>query len=341
MRRASKIGGGPAVLVAAAAVTLATAGTASAAVPSPVYGPAADPGVVRTTGSGFVVFATGSLAPMAQGGSELGPWVSGGKALSGLGSWSSGGAVWAPDAWKTPTGWVLYYSAPATGMNGQRCIGVATANDAMGPYTPEDIPLVCPNGALGADDQVPGRPVADAGVIDPSPFLASDGRRFLLYRTQMTPSTLRMVALESGGMHAISDSRELRQSSGNIENPVMVQRGNSYVLFASSQGWNNCSYATVWYRSTGLWRFASQTEHTLMDTSSTGICGPGGADVVPGANGGTRIFLHGWRCDYQTGTRNCASTADVDRYPHSRSMYVGVLGWGSDGATPKVTRFLA
>jgi len=257
-----------------------------------------------------------------------------------LGSWSSGGGVWAPDAWKTPTGWVLYYAAPANGMNGQRCIGVATATDVMGPYTPQDVPLVCPNAALGADDTVPGRPIADAGVIDPSPFQASDGRRYLLYRTQMTPSTLRMVPLEPGGMHATAASRELRQSSGIIENPVMVQRSNSYVLFASQKGWDNCSYATAWYRSTGLWKFADQTEHTLVDTPGSGICGPGGADVVS-AGGSTRIFLNGWRCDYPSGTRNCASTADVNRYPHSRSMYVGVLGWGPDGATPSVTRFLA
>ena len=340
MRRASVTRRGAAVLVTTVAVTLATAGPANAAVPGPVYGPAADPGVVRTAAGEFVAFTTGSLAPVARAESELGPWVSGGQALSGLGSWSSGGSVWAPDAWRTPAGWVLYYSAPARGMDGQRCIGVATADDVMGPYIPEDVPLVCPNGALGADDTVPGQPVANAGVIDPSPFLASDGRRYLLYRTQMTPSTLRMVPLGSGGMHAISDSRELRQSSGIIENPVMVQRGNWYVLFASRRGWNDCSYATAWFRSKGPWRFADQTEHTLMDTPGTGICGPGGADVVRALDGGTRIFLHGWRCEYPTGTRNCASTADVNHYPHFRSMYVGVLGWGSDGATPGVARFL-
>ncbi|MGH3659855.1 MAG: family 43 glycosylhydrolase, partial [Micromonosporaceae bacterium] len=139
--------------------------------------------------------------------------------------------VWAPDAWQTPAGWVLYYSAPARGMGGQRCIGVATADSVMGPYTPNDTPLVCPNPALGADDPVPGQPVANAGVIDPSPFRAADGRRYLLYRTQMTPSTLRMVPLESNGLNAVANSRELRRNSGIIENPVMVQRGNSYVLF--------------------------------------------------------------------------------------------------------------
>ena len=67
---------------------------------------------------------------------------------------------------QTSAGWVLYYSAPAAGMNGQRCIGVAIATTVTGPYTPQSQPLICPGGKNGAVDTVPGRPVADAGVID-------------------------------------------------------------------------------------------------------------------------------------------------------------------------------
>jgi arabinan endo-1,5-alpha-L-arabinosidase len=339
-RLTSVVGRGLAIAVAAAAITLVWVWPANAAVPVPVYGHAADPGVA-VTGEGFVAFTTGSLAPVASGDQAVGPWSSDGSALSGLGSWSSGGSVWAPDAWQTSAGWVLYYSAPAKGMNGQRCIGVATAANATGPYTPRDTPLVCPSPALGADDTVPGSPVSGAGVIDPSPFRAADGTRYLLYRTSLTPSTLRMVQLDSGGLHAISASRELRRSSGIIENPAMVQRGSDFVLFASAGLYSNCGYATVWYRSTTRWNFAGRTQHTLMDTSSTGICGPGGMDMAPGLAGGSRAFLHGWRCEYPQGTRNCASTADVNAYPHFRSMYVGVLRWGSDGATPRVAEFLA
>lgn len=338
--RKTVIGRAPAMLVATAAITLTAAEAARAAAPRPVYGHAADPGVVRTASGDFVAVTTGPRAPMARGDSASGPWASHGPALSELGSWSPGGAVWAPDVWKTPAGWVLYYSAPARGMNGQRCIGTATADQVMGPYTPNNTPLVCPNRALGADDPVPGRPVTNAGVIDPSAFRMSDGGRYLLYRTQKTPSSLRMVRLGSGGLHAISGSRELRQSRGIIENPVLVQRRRSYVLFASVHGWNNCSYATAWFRSRGLWSFAERTQHTLMNTSGTRICGPGGADVVRALDGGTRIFLHGWRCEYQTGIRNCASNADVDNRRSFRSMYAGVLRWGSDGATPRVASFL-
>jgi arabinan endo-1,5-alpha-L-arabinosidase len=338
MSRLSVFGCG---LVAAVgfAVALSPAASASTARPVPVYGHAADPGVVQTEDE-LAVFTTGSLAPVSRSKYAGGPWTSPTAALSQLGAWSPGGAVWAPDAWRTSAGWVLYYSAPAEGMNGQRCIGVATAGSVTGQFTPTDTPLVCPNRALGADDPVGGRPVANAGVIDPSPFLAADGRLYLLYRTQKTPSTLRIVQLGPRGLHAASASRELRQSKGIIENPVMVQRGRSFVLFASRYGYDNCGYATVWFRSRWRLSFAGKTEHTLMNTANTGICGPGGADVAWVRDIGPRIFLHGWRCEYRTGTRNCASTTDLKHHRHFRSMYAAVLRWGPDGATPRVVRFL-
>lgn len=340
MGKATALARGPATLVATTAVTLAAAGAAQAA-PEPVYGDAADPGMVRTETGRFVAFTTGGRAPMAMADTAPGPWESGGPALSGLGSWSPGGAVWAPDAWKTPTGWVLYYAAPANGMNGQRCIGVATADHALGPYSPRDTPLVCPNRRLDADDPVPGRPVANAGTIDPSGFRAADGKRYLLYRTQQTPSSLRMVRLGASGTHAIAPSHELRQSRGIIENPMMVQRHRSYVLIASIRGWNSCDYATAWLRSRDRWKFARRDQHVLLDTPGTRICGPGGADVAGAFDGGSRIFLHGWRCKYRSGVRNCDSTADMRHLPSFRAMYAGILGWGSDGATPRLKEFLS
>jgi arabinan endo-1,5-alpha-L-arabinosidase len=289
---------------------------------------------------GLATFASGLLAPAAGSRYASGRWGSPRAGLSRLGAWSAGGVVWAPDARRTSAGWVMYYSAPAKGMHGQRCIGVATAGSVFGRFEPSDTPLVCPNRALQPGDPVGGRPIEKAGVIDPSPFLASDGRRYLLYRTQKTPSTLRIVRLGPRGLHAVSRSRELRQSQGIIENPVMVQRGRHFILIASRYGYNNCSYATVWFRSRWRLSFAGKTEHTLMNTASTGICGPGGADVVWVRDIGPRIFLHGWRCEYRTGMRNCASTEDLKHRRHHRSVYAGALRWGPDGATPRVVRFL-
>ncbi|MBO0868174.1 MAG: family 43 glycosylhydrolase [Micromonosporaceae bacterium] len=312
---------------------------AAAVAPAPVYAPlggVADPGVVRTGGD-FYVFATGSDAPVYRGDQAAGPWSPAGPALTGAGAWATSNAVWAPDAVQTSAGWVLYYSAPALGMNGQRCIGVATASSVAGPYTPNSSPLICPGGENGAVDTVPGRPVVAAGVIDPSPFQDSDGHRFVLYKTQQTPSSLRMLRLNDAGTDWIGNpSGELIRNSGIIENPAMVQQGSTFVLFASRFGFDNCSYATVYHTSTDKWNFAGTVEHSLLTSASTGLCGPGGADVTPSLDGGWRIFLHAWVC---SGTTPCVQRADGSLPAGSRRvLYAAVLNWS--GATPSVGAFL-
>ena len=111
--------------------------------------------------------------------------------------WMASSDIWAPDVRRTGAGLVMYFAAVAKDFGGQRCIGVAlnTTDDPAGPFQPTATPLVCPGGRHGGEDRVPGRPIADAGVIDPSLFTDSEGRRYLLYKTQQTPSTLRMVRL--------------------------------------------------------------------------------------------------------------------------------------------------
>jgi len=318
---------------------------ALASVPQPVYAPAsgvADPGVIRSDND-FYVYASGPRVQAHWGDTAAGSWTSLGPMLTSTGDWAASNSSWAPDAVHTPAGWVLYYAAPATGFNDQRCIGVAIADTPTGPFTPVgDSPLICPGGSkLGADDSVPGHPVAGAGVIDPSPFQDSDGRRYILYKTQQTPSTLRMLRLNDNGTHWIGiRSQELVRRSGIIENPVLVQRGSTYVLFASRYGYDNCSYATVYLRSSDRWDFSGATEQPLMNTSTTGICGPGGADVTPSLDGGWRIFLHGWVCG--TGTTACEQSQldEPVTVEHRRVLYAAVLHWGSDGVTPDVGAFL-
>jgi arabinan endo-1,5-alpha-L-arabinosidase len=333
-----RVGRLAAVLALGVGVAIAAAPLpAMAAAPGPVYSGSqvADPGVVRTGGH-FYAFATGSRAPMFEGDEAGGPWTSLGPALESGPGWATDGAVWAPDAVQTSAGWVLYFSLPAKGMNGQRCIGVATAPAVTGPYTPAADPLICPDGTDGAHDTVPGRPVAGAGVIDPSPFQHSDGRRFILYKTQQTPSTIRMLRLDDAGTDWIGNaSGELIQNSGIVENPVMVQRDSTYVLFASRFGFDTCGYATAYYTSTNLWDFHGSAQHDLMTQSSTGgLCGPGGADVTPSLDGGWRIFLAAWVCD---GTSPCTGGGTVPSTAR-RVLYAAVLNW--NGATPSRGSFL-
>lgn len=337
-----------------AAVVLATclgsAVSAWAAPPRPVYAPAgnsfADPSVVSNGGQ-FYGMATGSHVPSAMGDIATGPWTSQGPALTAKPSWATSGVMWAPDLERiSANAWVLYFAAPVEGLGaGQRCIGAATASSPLGPFTPvAGGPLVCPGLANTPTpgDPVPNRPITNAGVIDPSGFEDSDGTRFLLYKTQQLPSSLRIVRLNAAGTHvaAGATSRQLLRSDRIVENPVVVKRGGAYILFASRGPYNQCSYETIWMRAPGLGTnaFNTVTQHPLLTRGSTdGVCGPGGGDIAAALDGGQRLFFHGWLC----GSSPCPSgfnsqTDDGGR----RGMYVGVLGWNGSN-DPVVNLFLS
>ena len=338
-----RVSGRSAVLVACLAVSL----PAWAAKP-PVYAPAggfADPSVLSENGQ-FYGMATGSSVPSAQGDIGSGPWTAEGAALTARPSWATGNSMWAPDLERiSATEWVLYFAAPVDGLgSGQRCIGAATGSSPLGPFTPvAGPPLVCPGPAstATAEDTVPGRPLTNAGVIDPSGFKDSDGARYLLYKTQQLPSSLRIVRLNAAGTHVSSGatSRQLLRSDRIVENPVVVKRSGSYVLFASRGPYNLCTYETVWMRASSLAAnaFDNVTEHPLLTDGNTGgVCGPGGADIAAALDGGQRIFFHGWLCGSGPCPVNFNAQTDTGG---RRGMYLGVLGWDSSNA-PVVNTFL-
>lgn len=324
-------------------------GAASAwAAPQPVYAPSsgfADPSVVSNNGQ-FYGMATGSLVSSAQGDIASGPWTAEGVALTARPSWATGSSMWAPDLEQiSSTEWVLYFAAPVTGLDsGQRCIGAATASSPLGPFTPvSGGPLVCPGLAdtPTADDTVPNRPISTAGVIDPSGFKDSDGTRYLLYKTQQLPSSLRIVRLNAAGTHVYSGatSRQLLRDDRIVENPVLVKRNGAYVLFASRGPYNQCSYETIWMRTSSLAANAFDTvaQNTLLTSSSTnGVCGPGGADIAAALDGGQRIFFHGWLCGGSPCPSGFNSQTDTGG---NRAMFLGVLGWDANN-NPMVNKFL-
>ncbi len=329
----------------------ATQASVSAAKPPVSTLPMADPGVVLTGGD-FIAYTTGTKAPAFQGDIASGPWVAKGSVLASLGSWASSGAIWAPDAVQVSgSTWVLFYSAKVAGLvdDGQRCIGAATSTSGpLGPFQPDTQPLSCTAGAqspggaaLNPSDLASTPNNARVGLIDPAPFQADNGKRYVLYKTQKLPASLRIVPVDSTWTNATGPSVELRQDNTyTIEAPEMVQRGSEYVLFASKYAYDKCKYSTVWYRSgSPTSGFANATEHDLMTQASTGgVCGPGGADITPAQDGGTRVFFHGWVCN-AANTTPCTSTGQVPATAE-RVLYVGVVGWGADGATPAVTKFL-
>jgi beta-xylosidase len=225
------------------------------------------------------------------------------------------GSVWASDIVHLRGRWVLYFAAPVRGLgiNG-RCIGVAIARVPTGHFEPlGTAPLVCPPDARTPLAQDPvldaGRPeptLPTRGAIDPSLFQDASGT-WLLYKTDGVPSSIRIVPLTANGLQVAGGSRSILASAGVVENPVMLRRGGFYYLFTSTGDYTTCGYATVYRRSRHL---SSWTGHSrvLLDHRTTGLCGPGGADLLDqgrGRRARVSAYFHAWVCN-GTG-RPCAT----------------------------------
>lgn len=325
------------ILVTVIAVTLAvTLGVLSPAdaqharqrAPKPVTGHSfADPSVL-SLGAELLAISTGSRAPGAVSASPMGHWHQTGPLLHDLPHWVGKGAIWAADAAHIGHGkhgrWVMYYSAPIRGLAaGARCIGVAVSHHpARGFDAKGRKPLVCPAGAHTprAGDRVPGRArsLPHSGVIDPS-FFRRGKHAYLLYRTQRTPATIRVVRLRHHGLRAAHHSRQILRVPHIVENPVLVHRGHRFVLFTSQGYFGSCGYQTTWRSSRSPFHFKTHG-HRLLDDRRTRVCGPGGLDVV----NRHLVFFHGWIC----GTRRCHYGHHVDARRHAhRTMYAGRLLW--------------
>jgi hypothetical protein len=307
----------------------------------------ADPTVARYPG-GWVAITTGPSAPRAVAPQPGGPWQNMPSALTVQPSWAISNRIWAPDLVQVNGIWLLYFSAEVAGLGlDGRCIGVATATDPTQTFVPDERPLVCPRQAVSppAYDKVRhrSRDLPTSGVIDPDLFQDRGGKRYLLYRTQDTPSTIRLVKLPRSGRPdgPPKRSRELVRRSGVIENPTVLRRGRQYVLVTSEGDFGECSYKTTFRRSRKLQDWSRAERQVLVDSRKSGLCGPGGADLGRGPAGEPLVFFHAWTCPELGG--NCPGGHNYDRdhiYDARRSLFAGRLRFTSR-QSPRIKAYLA
>jgi len=307
----------------------------------------ADPTVARHSG-GWVGVSTGPAAPRAAAPRPGGPWQNIPSALTTLPRWATSGRIWASDLVQVRNQWLLYFSAPVAGLGSDgRCIGVATASDPTQSFIPDQRPVVCPRQAAApaAYDKVKrrARGLPRSGVIDPDQFRDRDGKRYLLYRTQGTPSTIRMVRLPRSGrpVGASRQSTELVRRSGVIENPALLRRGRQYVLLTSEGQFGECTYKTTFRRSMRLTDWSRSNRQVLVDARKSGLCGPGGADLGQGPAGEPLLFFHAWTCPELGG--NCPGGHNYDRdhrYDARRSLFAGVLRF-TKRQSPRIRSYVA
>ncbi|MEX0426022.1 hypothetical protein AB3X52_00195 [Nocardioides sp. DS6] len=292
-----------------------------------------DPAVAAYRG-GLVAVATGPDAPRMVATAANAPWHRAGRALARKPDWASGAGVWGVDLVHVGHRWLLYFAAPVRGLGAEgRCVGVAVSRTPLGRFTPVGRPLVCPRGARKAG----GRLIAPApdrvrsagsrlprrGVIDPSVF-RSGRRLFLVYKTQGIPSTIRLVRLTGGGLHAVRTSHELIRVGHIVENPVLLRQGRRFVLLTSEGSYADCGYRTTWRASTRLLPWSGSRPRVLLGRGS-GVCGPGGADVVV-RHAGPVVFFHGWACGRFAAVCPPRALATA-RTQSRRTLYAARLVW--------------
>jgi len=307
----------------------------------------ADPTVVRYPG-GYVGVSTGPWAPRAIAPAPGGPWQDIESALTHLPSWAISPRIWASDLVRIGGTWILYFSAEVGGIgNGGRCIGAAEAASPVQPFIPQNRPLVCPRRAAAetAYDTIPrrGSGLPKGGAIDPEGYQDGDGTRYLLYRTQGTPSSIRIVQLPKHGKARGPGRRstELVRSRGVIENPTLLKRRGKYVLMTSEGYFGTCGYTSTWRRSHDLLDWRESRRQVILDYEGNGLCGPGGVDLIRGGSDSPLAFFHAWTCP-ELGT-NCPPGHDYDRdhaYGARRSLFAMVLRW-TRRDSPRVASWIA
>ncbi|GAA1510226.1 family 43 glycosylhydrolase [Nocardioides humi] len=294
------------VLAVLAALVLALCGTPARAeerYPEPYFnGNVGDPSVVMV-GKRMVVVATGPQINRAY--KDPGKkWKWAQPVLTHRPKWAlKEGGIWAADIAKVRGKWLLFYAIPVAGLGDYgRCIGVAVAKRALDRFRPVGKrPLVCPSRALvpTAQDPVATPDLPSRGVIDPS-FYEEGNQRYLLYKTDGRPSSIRLLPLSKSGRKVragqdpANPSVELVRTAEVIENPVLMRNPWGYYLFASEGDFARCSYHETWRHSPSLTDWSAAQPSVLLDSTSTGgLCGPGGGDIIK-RKGRTTLYFHSW-----------------------------------------------
>ena len=249
-----------------------------------------DPGAVFAGGY-YYAYATnggGANVQVARS-SNLANWTTYYDALPTLPTWAQAGRTWAPDVAVTANGaYNLYYTAWSR-ASGRQAIGVATATNPAGPFTPAGTaPLVSQ--------------ASQGGAIDPSVFTDAAGAQYLLWKNDGNAigqdTWIYIQRLSDNGLSLIGAPTQLIKQDqawegSLVEGPVLWARNGKFYLFYSANNFANGSYATGYAVSNSLLGPYAKPDAPLLTTRST-VVGPGGPEIVVGPDGNTWMLYHSW-----------------------------------------------
>ncbi|KAI1373859.1 glycoside hydrolase family 43 protein [Hypoxylon crocopeplum] len=261
-----------------------------------------DPGLIWGDGSwkAYGTSSNGKKIPVATS-SDTWSWtLTGNDALPNPGSWvdPNDQGIWAPDVQKNDNGvYVMYYTAHQNG--GTHCIGAATSNTALGPFTPQSAPLICD--------------AAGGGVIDASGY--DDGvNRWILWKVdgnnlggattcqggtpsgayKSTPIKIQRMARDAltllDSAKTILDN-EGASNNGVVEAPALykIADGN-FVLFYSAHCYSSDDYDVEYAFSSTIDGSYTNRGILIRTVDNRGVYGPGGLDIDPN---GKSVVFHG------------------------------------------------
>ncbi|GAC1594042.1 MAG: glycoside hydrolase family 43 protein [Acidimicrobiales bacterium] len=263
-----------------------------ASAPPPAYAEDfPDPSVIKI-GATYWAYGTGSgnrnLSMMSS--PDLATWSDPVDALPILPSWAAPGFTWAPGVIANATSYLMYYTARVA-ATGQQCISVASAHSPAGPFFDlNSTPMICQ--------------LASGGSIDPFPFVAPDGRRYLLWKSEENslgaPSRIGVRELSADGLGVVGTGRLLLTATepwqgGVVEGPTMGFIGGHYLLFYGANHWNT-SDAAIGYAAceTPIGPCVNRSMKGPWMASVAGRRGPSGPEVFADGNGGMHLALHGY-----------------------------------------------
>jgi len=211
-------------------------------------------------------------------------------AMPTLPAWVIPGRTWAPQVTAFVPGkrYVAYFTAHSKGSDAQ-AIGVAVAASPAGPFV-----------GVGDGPLIEQRDLG--GAIDASCF-ADGGTRYLVWKndgnSRGQDTWLWGQKLSADGLSLIGTPTKLIKQDqpweGNlVEAPLLWKHGTKYYLFYSANNYSNCSYAVGYAVAPSPLGPFVKPRATPWLSSTSDVCGPGGEDIVTGADGQTWMTYHSW-----------------------------------------------
>jgi beta-xylosidase len=184
----------------------------------------------------------------------------------------------------------MYYTGRDV-QAGRQCVSTAVATAPEGPFVDDsETPLVCQLD-LG-------------GSIDPYPFVAADGARYLLWKNDgnccSLPTRLWMQPLTDDGLGLTGSPIDLGLRNdvpwegAVIEAPTLVQHDDRYYLFYSANAYDSERYAMGYAVSDRLEGPYEDARENPILTSHGGAAGPGGQAVTTDLAGEEWLLYHAW-----------------------------------------------